>query len=94
VTAAEALRAAERLPLRTLFQVLECRPFVVIAPHPDDESLACGGLLALASCEGVRAAIVVVSDGAGSHPGSRAWPPARLAALRGGKGDEPLRRSE
>jgi LmbE family N-acetylglucosaminyl deacetylase len=82
VTAAEALRAAERLPLRTLSQVLEGRPFVVIAPHPDDESLACGGLLALASREGIRAAIVIVSDGAGSHPGSRAWPPARLAALR------------
>jgi LmbE family N-acetylglucosaminyl deacetylase len=26
--------------------------------------------------------VVVVSDGAGSHPGSRAWPPPRLAALR------------
>jgi LmbE family N-acetylglucosaminyl deacetylase len=22
--------------------VLEDRPFVVVAPHPDDESLACG----------------------------------------------------
>jgi LmbE family N-acetylglucosaminyl deacetylase len=55
---------------------------LVIAPHPDDESLGCGGLLAACAAAGRRARIVVVSDGAASHPGSRAWPPEELAVRR------------
>lgn len=58
------------------------RGVVAVAPHPDDETLGCGGLLALAARAGVPVAVAYVTDGAGSHPGSRAWPPARLAALR------------
>lgn len=55
---------------------------LVLAPHPDDESLGCGGFLAACAGAGRRVTVVVVSDGAGSHPNSRAWPPARLAELR------------
>ena len=62
--------------------MLEDRPFVVIAPHPDDESLACGGLIAEACRQGFRVRIIVVSDGAGSHPNSKAYPPDRLRSLR------------
>jgi LmbE family N-acetylglucosaminyl deacetylase len=62
--------------------VLEDRPFIVIAPHPDDESLACGGLLAEACEQGLRAKVIIVSDGAGSHPNSKTYPPDRLSALR------------
>lgn len=40
------------------------RPLLVLAPHPDDEVFACGGLLALAAQLGVAAQVVVVSDGA------------------------------
>ncbi len=36
---------------------------LVIAPHPDDEVIGCGGLLALHAREGRRVEIVVVSDG-------------------------------
>jgi LmbE family N-acetylglucosaminyl deacetylase len=55
---------------------------LIIAPHPDDESLGCGGLIA-ASCDaGVAPVVVVLTDGAGSHPGSRAYPPERLLELR------------
>ncbi|MGA9796761.1 MAG: PIG-L family deacetylase, partial [Rhizomicrobium sp.] len=57
-------------------------PFVVIAPHPDDESLACGGLIAEACRQGLRGKVVIVSDGAGSHPNSKAYPPDRLRSLR------------
>ena len=38
----EVLDAAHSFPFRPLREMLEDRPFIVIAPHPDDESLACG----------------------------------------------------
>jgi len=82
MTAGELLDAAHSFPFRPLREKLEDRPFIVVAPHPDDESLACGGLIANACREGLRGRIVIVSDGAGSHPNSKAYPPDRLRALR------------
>jgi len=55
---------------------------VVVAPHPDDEILACGGLLQTAAAHGVPQLLVAVTDGEASHPGSSAWPEARLRAQR------------
>ena len=57
-------------------------PVLVLAPHPDDESLGCGLLLASAWGGGSRAHVACLTDGAASHPGSRSHPPDRLAALR------------
>jgi LmbE family N-acetylglucosaminyl deacetylase len=82
MTVGEVLAAAHSLPFRPLREVLEDRPFIVIAPHPDDESLACGGLIAEACEQGLRAKVIIVSDGAGSHPNSKTYPPDRLSALR------------
>jgi LmbE family N-acetylglucosaminyl deacetylase len=82
MTAGEVLAAADSLPLRPVRDALEDRPFIVIAPHPDDESLACGGLIADACRQGLRGTVVIVSDGAGSHPNSKAYPPERLTDLR------------
>jgi LmbE family N-acetylglucosaminyl deacetylase len=82
LTASELLDAAHRFPFHPLRERLKDQPFVVIAPHPDDESLACGGLIAEACREGLRGKVVIVSDGAGSHPNSSAYPPSRLKALR------------
>ncbi len=57
------------------------RPIVVLAPHPDDESLGCGALLA--ACFATSGAhIVCVTDGRRSHPNSVEWPGDRLARLR------------
>ena len=58
------------------------RGIVAVAPHPDDETLGCGGLLALATRAGAPVTVAYLTDGNASHPGSRDWPPARLAALR------------
>jgi LmbE family N-acetylglucosaminyl deacetylase len=58
------------------------RKILVVAPHPDDETLGCGGLLSLSAQSGSTAYIVFVTDGAASHRRSRAWPPARLVAQR------------
>jgi LmbE family N-acetylglucosaminyl deacetylase len=55
---------------------------VAVAPHPDDEVLACGGLLARHAERGGLAAIVAVTDGEASHPADPDWPPLRLAAAR------------
>ena len=55
---------------------------MIIAPHPDDESLGCGGLIALASRRGVPVTVVVMTDGTASHPDSPEYPAPRLEALR------------
>ena len=55
---------------------------VVIAPHPDDESLACGGIIAEARTERRPTRVIIVSDGTGSHPASKTYPSDRLRDLR------------
>ncbi|WMS44795.1 PIG-L family deacetylase [Acuticoccus sp. MNP-M23] len=55
---------------------------LVIAPHPDDETFGCGAAIAHALAAGRHVAIALLTDGDGSHPASREYPPARLAALR------------
>jgi LmbE family N-acetylglucosaminyl deacetylase len=55
---------------------------VVVAPHPDDEVLGCGGALAQLAWAGHEIVVVGVTDGEGSHPGSMAWTPTLLARQR------------
>ena len=59
---------------------------LVVAPHPDDETLAVGGALADWAAAGVAVTIVTVTDGEGSHPGLPGLADRRtgeqLAALR------------
>lgn len=91
-----AERAASRLapPSDNLFHTPERHPLhpasaaaslghtVVLAPHPDDESLGCGGLLATLDDLGLPARVVVVTDGTRSHPNSREYPRYRLRGVR------------
>jgi LmbE family N-acetylglucosaminyl deacetylase len=58
------------------------RRMLVVAPHPDDETIGCGGLIAFATSRGLDVYVVVVTDGAASHPGSQTWPPRRIALAR------------
>lgn len=55
---------------------------VVLAPHPDDETLGCGGLIAALCAAGRPPVVVILTDGAGSHPDTPAFPTERLVALR------------
>ena len=73
---------AEALSFADLAALTGGRGLVVVAPHPDDESLGCGGLVAMACAQGGDGRRSGVSDGVGSHRRSRSYPPARLRALR------------
>lgn len=64
-------------------------PVLVLAPHPDDESLGCGLLLSTIWLGGGGAQVLCLTDGAASHPNSRSHPPFRLAQIR----KEELRRA-
>lgn len=41
---------------------------LVLAPHPDDETLACGGAIALHAAQGDRVSVVIATDGAAGDP--------------------------
>lgn len=55
---------------------------IVIAAHPDDETLGAGGLIAECSLQGIPVQVVVVTDGAASHPTTAEFTGAALAARR------------
>ncbi len=81
-TAAEFHRAWRGLPLGGLDDVIGRGTCLILAPHPDDESLGCGGLIATCVAAGRTPLVAILTDGAGSHPNSRIYPPGRLRAIR------------
>jgi len=72
----------ERHPLCPAESAAALGRTIVFAPHPDDESLGCGGLLALLANAEVDVTIVMMTDGSRSHPNSVTHSRARLAAIR------------
>jgi LmbE family N-acetylglucosaminyl deacetylase len=55
---------------------------VVVAAHPDDETLGAGGLIATASEQGLPVDVVVLTAGERSHPGSRTHDAGQMARRR------------
>ena len=80
--AGDYLPALRRLPFGGVGDLVGRDPFLVLSPHPDDETLGCGGLLAMAEAAGVRGHVLILTDGAASHPNSPSYPAERLTALR------------
>ena len=74
----------------------ECLPqsvrLVVVAPHPDDEVLACGGLMAMHRAQGGDVLVIAVTDGEASHVDSPLWHADALAATRRAEGMTGLHR--
>lgn len=79
----QAWPGLHRLPQTTLRDLVpQAARTVVISPHPDDEILGTGGLLAMLASAGQPVSVVAVTDGGASHPGSTRWPEPLLAAHR------------
>ncbi|MET0784809.1 MAG: bifunctional PIG-L family deacetylase/class I SAM-dependent methyltransferase [Leifsonia flava] len=55
---------------------------VVLAAHPDDETLGAGGLIENVARDGGHVTIVVATDGEGSHPASPTHTPWQLSRIR------------
>ena len=66
------------LPVLTALPVWEptTAPMLIVAPHPDDETLGAGGLIAAQRARDVDVTVAAVTDG------ERAYPDEGLAALR------------
>ena len=88
--AGDYLGALKALPLGTLDDLTGGAPFLVLSPHPDDETLGCGGLLIAAERAGIEGHVLILTDGAASHRASPSYPPERLAALRRGEAERAM----
>src|SRR3954462_9413799 len=55
---------------------------MIVAPHPDDETLGCGGVIARHAATGGRVHIVFLTNGEASHPGHPTVSPQQLAKQR------------
>lgn len=76
------LAALEAAPVVDLDALAGSGGLVVLAPHPDDESLGCGGLIAQACEQGRDVRLLILTDGSGSHPTSETFTAEMLRDLR------------
>lgn len=82
ISAKTFFELADTLPFADVSAIVGDGGVLVVSPHPDDESLGCGGLLAFCHRDGRAAHVAMISDGAGSHPNSKAYPYDDLRDLR------------
>ena len=69
-------------PVVDLARLVSAEPLLVLAPHADDETIGCGGLIQQARRAGLPVYIDVLTDGSRSHPRSKTHDRSRLARLR------------
>ena len=89
-TADSFLGNADAMPLLPPETVCSWGKTLVVAPHPDDETLGCGGAIALLRRFGLPVSVLFVSDGTLSHPSSQKYPPVKLRDLREAEAREAL----
>ncbi|MGO4512948.1 PIG-L family deacetylase [Bradyrhizobium sp. 2TAF36] len=70
------------LPITGWRELTRGEPFAVLSPHPDDESLGAGGLIAQARHHTQDVSIILLTDGSQSHPNSKTYSRDRLIATR------------
>jgi LmbE family N-acetylglucosaminyl deacetylase len=88
MTIANPLFHPTALPLRSSETIAGSA--LIVAPHPDDETLGCGGAIALLRILGYPVHILVMSDGTLSHPRSLKYPAPKLRSLRQAETQEAL----
>lgn len=76
------LRHAEEIVENDFEHINSC---MILAPHPDDESLGCGGLISLLVAHNINVSVVVTTDGSMSHPNAKSYSPQQLAEVRKGE---------
>lgn len=76
------LETIEKMPLAPEQCVMGFGTTLIVAPHADDESLGCGGLISLLRKYGHSVFILLLSDGTLSHPSSLEYPAEKLRELR------------
>ena len=60
------------------------KPFIVLAPHPDDDVLGAAGLMRMARRSGIPFGVAYLTSGDASHHHPQ-WPPGKLAETRRGE---------
>ena len=80
--AGEAFELFARAPVASWHDLTGGKPILIIAPHADDETLGCGGLIVETVDKGGTVVVAVMTDGTRSHPNSPSYDAARLTALR------------
>jgi LmbE family N-acetylglucosaminyl deacetylase len=78
----DALESMRSLPLCDLDGIVGDYGVLILAPHPDDESLGCGGLIAECCARHRPPFVLILTDGAGSHPSSQKFSAGHLRAIR------------
>jgi LmbE family N-acetylglucosaminyl deacetylase len=91
ITANRLHQLWRNLPLGSLDDIVGYGTCLILAPHPDDESLGCGGLIATCCAAARPPLVAVLTDGGASHPRSKLYPPPRLAALREAEATDAVR---
>ncbi|AZI32408.1 PIG-L deacetylase family protein [Kaistella carnis] len=72
----------ENIPVAPEHCVMGLGTTLIVAPHADDESLACGGVISLLRKYNQTVYILLLSDGTLSHPNSVEYPAEKLRNLR------------